>query len=587
MNGEAIPMRSRTVLATALLGAVLASLLPAAPATAAVTVETYYVPTVDGAKVRVEVRRDPKFDPQPVILTYSPYNSLGEPSPSDDSLAARYVPRGYARAVADVLGTRGSTGCWDYGGKKEQQSGVDLVKFLAAQPWSSGNVGMIGVSYEGTTPNMIAARGSDVPELKAIVPIAGISAWYDYAFHDGVRYFLNSRVLTDEGFDTPLAFDYGFARTVPTDDPQMITERIVQCEDESLLHTQEGYSRTPDYDEFWLERDYAKDAAKFRAAVMLIHGWQDYNVKQDTGLKLYEALPVDDPETLDVVEGVPFKMLIMSQSSHAGAPSIATPLIDRFFDKTLKGIDTGIENATPVLTLGRTAAGPDAVYRPEAAWPPPGTSNVDLYLGRSFAPTGEFGVLKPTPQDSGGGWVHLNPGTVSEEMTLRDPTNRGTTVNDEPVRGHGYVSLYQESDELARDVRIAGRAVFDAWVNLSNASQHLTPILVEVLPDGTLNLVERGFLNTDYRNGKTKAEPASGWQHGRVTFLPQDYTFKKGSRIGLILQGSNTVWAVPGSPGTISYAMGKVADVTDIGSFVSLPVVNPPSNPAALFVPPA
>jgi X-Pro dipeptidyl-peptidase len=580
-------MRRRNLLAAALLGAVMASLVPAAPASAEVVVETLYVPTVDGARVRVEIRRDPKFDPQPILLTYSPYNSLADASPSNDGFASRYVPKGYARAVADVLGTRGSTGCWDYGGPKEQQSGVDVVKFLAAQPWSNGNVGMIGVSYNGTTTNMIAARGSDVPELKAIVSIAGISAWYGYAFYDGVRYFLNTRVPTDEGFDTPLAFDYGFGRTVPADNPGMITERIVQCEDESLLHTQEGYNRSPDYDQFWLERDYVKDAAKFRAAVMVIHGWQDYNVKQDEGLKLYEALPVDDPETLEVTEGVPFKMLVMSQSAHAGAPGISNPLIDRFFDKTLKGIDTGIEDEPPVRTLGRTAAGADADYRTEPAWPPPATSDVNLYLGRAFTPTGEPGWLKPTPQNTGGGWVHVNPGTISEELTLRDPLNREVTnVNGTSVRGHGYYSLYQESDPLAQDVRIAGRAVFDAYANLSNPSQHLTPLLVEVLPDGTLNLVERGFLNLDYRNGRAKAEPASGWQHGRVSFLPQDYTFKKGNRIGLILQGSNTVWAVPGNPGQISYAMGKVNNVTNIGSFVSLPVVNPPANPADLFVTP-
>ena len=53
---------------------------------------------------------------------------------------------------------------------------------------------------------MVAARGAEVPELKAIVPIAAISRWYGYAYGNGVRYFLNSQEPTDEGFDTPLAF---------------------------------------------------------------------------------------------------------------------------------------------------------------------------------------------------------------------------------------------------------------------------------------------------------------------------------------------------------------------------------------------
>jgi X-Pro dipeptidyl-peptidase len=591
----------------AILAGLVAAALPALPAQAAVVTEKYFVPTVGGAVIRVEVTRDPAFDPQPVILTYSPYNSLsGVDDPSADGTATRYNPRGFARAAADVLGTRGSTGCWDYGGPMEQQSGVDVVKFLAGKradtagnfiSWSNGKVAMTGVSYDGTTANMVAATG--IPELKAIVPVAAISRWYGYAYHEGIRYLGNSREPIDEGFDTPLLFTHGFARTVPQDDPAMAQHRVVACEDEYLTHAQQGYSRAPNYTQFWRERDYRKDADSFRAAVLVVHGWQDYNVKQDEGLALYEAIPVDDPETEDVIEGVPFKLLWMTQGPHGGGsgPGYQT-LVDRFFEQTLKGEDHGLEDlATPVMTLGRSAMGANPAYTPEESWPPVGTKDVSLYLGRSFdcvpgAPcagvagsTGEYGWLAATPQSSGTGWAHANPGTISEELTLNDPANREMArPNGQVVRGHGYVSLFQESPPLARDTRIAGRAVLDTWVNPLTASQHLTPILVEVLADGTLELVERGFLNLDYRNGLAQAEPATGWQHAKVTFLPQDYTFEAGSRIGLILQASNTVWAVPGNPGMLSYSMGgSVPGQGQVGTSLILPLVDPPSNPAALF----
>jgi len=187
-------------------------LLPAARAGATVIYETYRVPTVGGKAISVDVMRDDAAKgPVPVLLTYSPYNAevTGMPGENlaDDSYGASFVPHGYARAVADVLGTRASGGCWDYGGPKETQSGVDLVKFLAARPWANGNVGMIGTSYDGTTANMVASQGDKVPELKAIVPIAAITRWYDYAYGNGVRYFGNSQSATDEGIDTPLAFD--------------------------------------------------------------------------------------------------------------------------------------------------------------------------------------------------------------------------------------------------------------------------------------------------------------------------------------------------------------------------------------------
>src|SRR3712207_1992246 len=101
--------------------------------------------------------------------------------------------------------TRGSTGCWDYGGPKEQQSGADVVRWLAEQPWSSGKVGMTGGSYDGTTATMVAALGDAVSAdanggkgLAAIHPIAAISRWYGYAYMEGVRFLGNSRTPTDE-----------------------------------------------------------------------------------------------------------------------------------------------------------------------------------------------------------------------------------------------------------------------------------------------------------------------------------------------------------------------------------------------------
>jgi len=163
-----------------LLAAMLCLLVLPAAARAETVTESYRVPTVDGALVSVEVTRDPAVQ-APVILTYSPYNVLGEGQETQDAYGTRYVPRGYARAVADVVGTRNSSGCWDYGGVNEQQSGVDLVNFLAQQPWSNGKVAMIGGSYDGTTANMVAARSSEAPGLDGIVPIAAISRWYGYA----------------------------------------------------------------------------------------------------------------------------------------------------------------------------------------------------------------------------------------------------------------------------------------------------------------------------------------------------------------------------------------------------------------------
>src|SRR3954466_4645107 len=332
-------MRPALALALTLL------ILPASAQAADPVHEIVKVPTKYG-RVWAEVTRPADAKNVPIILTYSPYNTLFEDSTervTGDGLAETFVPKGYARVVADVLGTRNSTGCWDYGGRKEQQSGVDLVNALAKLPWSNGKVAMIGGSYDGTTANMVAARGADVPGLAAIAPQAAINHWYGYAFQDGVRFFANSKVPTDEGVDTPLGFDFGIARTPPTRPDgadadtvsDLATGRYNPCE--SADHTAHGYDATPDYDDFWKQRDYLKDAGNVRVPVLVTHGWQDYNVKQSEGLDFYEAL---GPR-------VPFKILYMWQGPH-GTPGssdkVYPALLERFFAHTLKGVDNGIEN---------------------------------------------------------------------------------------------------------------------------------------------------------------------------------------------------------------------------------------------------
>jgi X-Pro dipeptidyl-peptidase len=549
----------------------LLALLPAS-APAATIVEKYRVPSVGGAVINVEVVRDDQRKDQPVLLTYSPYNSLGEPSPAEDSYASRFVPRGYARAKADVIGTRDSTGCWDYGGPKEQQSGVDVVKFLAAQPWSNGRVGMIGGSYDGTTATMVAARGDDVPELKAIVPIAAISRWYGYAYQDGVRFFLNSSTPTDEGFDTPLAFDFGFGRTVGpgvTEDQKALQDRLNPCN--SVQHTERGYDRTPDYDRFWLDRDYRKDADKIRAAVLLAHGWQDYNVKQDEAIGLWESLR---PNV--------FKRLYMTQGTHGGGTSgqAWNGLLTAFLDRFLLGRETGVEDTPRVLTQRRLATDGGLVaggFREEAKWPPPATKERRLWIRRKFnndipgvtlpdPGTGETGWLDPEPntepKDNIFTWV--DTGTQTEEFTTRDPLNRP---------GHGYYSLYHESAPLTEPMRIAGSVVLDAHVRPFTDGATLTPVLVDVAPDGTLRTVARGFLNLDYAGGLEKAVPAGRrWVHAKVRFLPQDTTLPAGHRLGLLLQSSNAVWAVPGPAVQTNILTGPMEGVSPEGSSLRIPI---------------
>jgi len=559
-------MRRRAFLSLAAVAATALPAAAAAPAGAEPIAETISIETsFPGVTLNAAVRRPDTDEKVPILLTYTPYASLGDPEPANDSVAADFLDRGYARVVADTPGTHGSTGCWDYGGPIEQQTGVELVEQLAKLPWSNGKVAMLGVSYEGTTANMVAARGN-VPGLAAIVPEAAISRWYGYAFQDGVRYGGNTENLSDEGFDTPIGFDGGFGRTLSPDPSrpqfsQAVIDRAKPCD--SVAHTQEGYSRDPDYGAFWLERDYIKDAAKFRVPVLVAHGWQDENVRQSEGLDLYEKLPVDDPAT-SVVEGVPFKRLYMFQAPHASPEGDQwPPLLEAFLEHTLKGVDNGIDKARTQaysFTVNRTTEAAEADVFP--TWPPPRTGDVTLQLGRADG----AGTLAPVGKGEGDNLIDLS--NTAEDVVAQDPSTEATWLT--------YATA-----PLTQDIRIAGSPKLDAVVRVDSERAQLAPVLLDVDESGSAAVITRGFMDLRYREGLDHRAPIKDEElRATVRLAPQDQTISKGHRLVLIVAGSDVPWAVPEAPGT-----GFAFRFGDRGSALRLPIVGAGTDAPAPVAP--
>lgn len=564
--------------------------------------EVHYVDSVDGAVIRIEIMRDASIESQGVLLTYSPYNTLSEPAPADDSLATEFNPQGVARAVADVIGTRGSTGCWDYGGPTEQQSGVDVVNYLAGLSWSNGRVGMIGGSYDGTTANMVAAAAPAA--LKLVVAEAAISHWYGYAYRQGVRYLLNSEQPSDEGFDTPLLFDVGFSDTVALDPSgeyflDTVLARAAECG--AIEHSQQGYSRSPDVGEFWQQRDYAANATQWRAAVLLSHGWNDFNVKADEAIRLWRALRLDDPTTAEI-DGVADMRLFLTQSRHSGAGSFPEFAALRS-DMVLAYLaDNPAARARLDAQPLRVTSLGNGVERRDPAFPFVGTRSLDLFVNRFYVQdldcvpvcvpgpgTGEIGTLEPVNRFEGdegintpGAWSTqaswLDVPVTAEDISRRDPLNDGSGLagQDALPGGQGYVTLAFASAPLEQAIEINGSAVLDGWFQtmLPVGTATVMPLLYDIAPDGTTRSLQRGFVNLDYAQGLDAARPPAGWVNARIEFLPSHVLVPAGHRIGLIVQSNNALWALPGNPqGLMSIGFGPIADVTEVGSTLHIPFV--------------
>ena len=133
------------------------------------------VPMRDGIELLADVYRPATPDRYPVLVSASPYprqiQNLGAPLGFVEAGASDFfVPRGYVHVIANIRGTGGSGGTFGFFDGQERRDMYDLVEWAAEQPWSDGNVGMVGISYFAMT--QLEAAVEQPPHLKAIFPVA-------------------------------------------------------------------------------------------------------------------------------------------------------------------------------------------------------------------------------------------------------------------------------------------------------------------------------------------------------------------------------------------------------------------------------
>jgi hypothetical protein len=167
------------------------------------TDEDVTVPMRDGVALLADVHRPVEPGRYPVLVAASPYprqiQNLGAPAGFIEAGASDFfVPRGYLHVIANCRGTDGSGGTWGFFDSQERRDMHNLIEWVAQQPWSNGNVGMIGISYFAGT--QLEAAVERPPYLKAIMPVAGTFDLYESATHHG---------LMSSGFVPPFLFTIG------------------------------------------------------------------------------------------------------------------------------------------------------------------------------------------------------------------------------------------------------------------------------------------------------------------------------------------------------------------------------------------
>ena len=143
----------------------------------------------DGVALLADVYRPAQPGRYPVLIAASPFprqiQNLGAPAGFIEAGQSDFfVPRGYVHVIANVRGTSGSGGTFGFFDGQERRDMHDLVEWAAAQPWSDGNVGMVGISYFAMT--QLEAAVERPPHLKAIFPVAVTADLYEAALHHGL-----------------------------------------------------------------------------------------------------------------------------------------------------------------------------------------------------------------------------------------------------------------------------------------------------------------------------------------------------------------------------------------------------------------
>ena len=94
------------------------------------------------------------------------------------------MPLGYAQIGVSIRGTSCSSGSFDFFEHAQAQDGVDVIKWIAAQPWSNGKVGMIGKSFPGITQLFVAEACAGDPECSAHLVTIAPGHHYGDAYRD-------------------------------------------------------------------------------------------------------------------------------------------------------------------------------------------------------------------------------------------------------------------------------------------------------------------------------------------------------------------------------------------------------------------
>ncbi|MGJ7456714.1 CocE/NonD family hydrolase [Halomonas sp. RA08-2] len=466
--------------------------------------EETWIPLADGTHLAARIWRpvDAVRHPVPAILEYLPYRKRDLTAERDVQMHPYWAGHGYAGVRVDIRGTGESDGVLtDEYLPSELEDGLEILTWLEAQPWCTGDVGMIGISWGGFNGLQIAALRP--PQLKAVIAIC----FTDDRYADDIHH-MGGCLLGDNLSWASTMFD---GNACPPD-PDLVGERWREMWLERLDGSGLWLAQWLEHqrrDDYWKHGSVCEDYSAIQCPVYAISGWADGYC--NAVFRLLEGIDV------------PRKGLVgpwAHKYPHLGVPGPAIGFLQeslRWWDQWLKGEETGIMEEPMLRLWMQESVPPSARYkeRPgrwvaEPEWPSP---NI---LPSSFRLTAGHDLF---PEADG----------KDDDATLdiRSPLSVGLyagkwcSYNAPPDLPHDQRdedggSLIFQTPRLDAPLEICGSPMVELELAADQPVAMVALRLSDIAEDDKATRVSFGLLNLTHRNSDEFPEPLAPGKRYRV-----------------------------------------------------------------------
>lgn len=463
--------------------------------------EHVWIPMSDGTRLaaRIWMPEDADEHPVPAILEYIPYRKRDGVRRRDETMHPYFAGHGYVSVRVDLRGSGDSEGI--LAGEylpQELNDGVEVVGWLASQPWCTGRVGMIGISWGGFNGLQIASMRPAA--LHAVISVCST----DDRYADDVHY-MGGCLLGDNLSWASTMYSYN---SLPPD-PVIVGDRwrtMWHRRLEANEHWLGSWLEHQHRDDYWRHGSICEDFERVQVPVMAVSGWADgYS---NAVFRLLEHLP---GPRLGIIGPWSHKY------PHLGVPGPAIGFLQealRWWDHWLKGEETGIA-AEPMLRVWMLDSVPPSTFYhqrygrwvSEPSWPSPAVAERVLYLGRDR--------LLPAPDP-----LEHAP-SISSPLSVGLFAGKWCSYSSTPDLPHDQReedggALIFTSDPLHEPLEILGSPVAELAVSADRPVAMVAVRLSDVQPDDKATRMTYGLLNLTHRDGHDAPVPLEAERVYRV-----------------------------------------------------------------------